>query len=183
MSIQQVLPVIVFGGDYNPEQWPEEVWQQDAKLMQQAGVNLATATASTPAWFVKKYPDSLPMDENGTRLAFGSRQHYCPNHPQLIRHIRQLVRAIALRYQNHPALKMWHVNNEYACHVSRCYCAHCAQAFRQWLQQRYKTLDELNERWGTSFWGSVIRRGMKSIPPAKRPHLLIPLSSWITPGS
>ena len=31
-----------FGGDYNPEQWPESVWAQDARLMRQAGVNLAT---------------------------------------------------------------------------------------------------------------------------------------------
>lgn len=31
-----------FGGDYNPEQWPEEVWADDVALMQQAGGNLAT---------------------------------------------------------------------------------------------------------------------------------------------
>lgn len=23
---------ILFGGDYNPEQWPEEVWAQDMRL-------------------------------------------------------------------------------------------------------------------------------------------------------
>ncbi len=33
---------ILFGGDYNPEQWPEEVWEQDVRLMQHAGVNSAT---------------------------------------------------------------------------------------------------------------------------------------------
>src|SRR5688500_11466614 len=33
---------IAFGGDYNPEQWPEEVWAEDAGLMRTAGVNLAT---------------------------------------------------------------------------------------------------------------------------------------------
>ena len=33
---------ILFGGDYNPEQWPREVWQQDVALMRQAGVNCAT---------------------------------------------------------------------------------------------------------------------------------------------
>jgi beta-galactosidase len=31
-----------FGGDYNPEQWPEEIWQQDVQLMRQAGVNLVS---------------------------------------------------------------------------------------------------------------------------------------------
>ena len=29
-----------FGGDYNPEQWPKEVWAEDIRLMQKAGVNL-----------------------------------------------------------------------------------------------------------------------------------------------
>lgn len=35
-------PRLAFGGDYNPEQWPEEIWQQDVKLMRQAGVNLVS---------------------------------------------------------------------------------------------------------------------------------------------
>ena len=33
---------IWYGGDYNPEQWPREVWDEDVTLMQSAGVNLAT---------------------------------------------------------------------------------------------------------------------------------------------
>ena len=33
---------IAFGGDYNPEQWPESVWPEDVALMQQAGVNLVS---------------------------------------------------------------------------------------------------------------------------------------------
>ena len=33
---------IAFGGDYNPEQWPEEVWKHDVALMKEAGVNLVS---------------------------------------------------------------------------------------------------------------------------------------------
>lgn len=36
------LPKIFYGGDYNPEQWPESIWLEDMKLMQQAGVNLVS---------------------------------------------------------------------------------------------------------------------------------------------
>src|SRR5664280_1027265 len=32
----------LYGGDYNPEQWSEQVWLQDAELMQQAGVNVVS---------------------------------------------------------------------------------------------------------------------------------------------
>ncbi len=31
-----------YGGDYNPEQWPERVWREDAALMRRARVNLVT---------------------------------------------------------------------------------------------------------------------------------------------
>lgn len=33
---------IWFGGDYNPEQWPEEVWEEDIRLMRKARVNVVT---------------------------------------------------------------------------------------------------------------------------------------------
>ena len=29
---------LAFGGDYNPEQWPQEVWEEDVRLMREAGV-------------------------------------------------------------------------------------------------------------------------------------------------
>ncbi|QHC59718.1 beta-galactosidase [Rathayibacter sp. VKM Ac-2760] len=33
---------IRYGGDYNPEQWPREVWDEDIALMRSAGVNLVS---------------------------------------------------------------------------------------------------------------------------------------------
>ncbi|MFI6019003.1 beta-galactosidase [Streptomyces sp. NPDC051287] len=36
------VPGIVYGGDYNPEQWPEEVWAEDVRLMREAGVNMVS---------------------------------------------------------------------------------------------------------------------------------------------
>ncbi|WP_062308381.1 beta-galactosidase [Demequina subtropica] len=35
-------PRVRFGGDYNPEQWPRETWDEDVTLMARAGVNLVT---------------------------------------------------------------------------------------------------------------------------------------------
>lgn len=202
-----------YGGDYNPEQWPEEVWYEDARLMKQAGVNLvslgifswskietedgefdfawldqvihilqehgvsvnlATATASTPAWFVKKYPESLPVDEKGNTYHFGSRQHYCPNNKALIEHTKRLVRTIAERYKDHPAIKMWHINNEYGCHISACYCDTCASEFRVWLKDRYETIEELNQRWGTSFWSQHYNEWDEISPPKMAPTFCNP---------
>ncbi|ROR73000.1 beta-galactosidase [Bogoriella caseilytica] len=33
---------IAYGGDYNPEQWPREVWDEDVALMREAGVNFVS---------------------------------------------------------------------------------------------------------------------------------------------
>ena len=33
---------LLFGADYNPEQWPEDTWPNDIRLMQKAGINLVT---------------------------------------------------------------------------------------------------------------------------------------------
>jgi beta-galactosidase len=34
--------VIWYGGDYNPEQWPEAIWAEDARLMREAGVTMVS---------------------------------------------------------------------------------------------------------------------------------------------
>jgi beta-galactosidase len=40
--ITRKVPHMIYGGDYNPEQWPEEVWDEDVCLMREAGVNLVS---------------------------------------------------------------------------------------------------------------------------------------------
>ena len=42
MSLLPKIPHVLYGGDYNPEQWPEEVWEEDVRLMREAGVNIVT---------------------------------------------------------------------------------------------------------------------------------------------
>ncbi|MGW7258811.1 beta-galactosidase [Streptomyces sp. NPDC054834] len=37
------LTRLAFGGDYNPEQWPESVWLEDVRLMREAGVTMVSA--------------------------------------------------------------------------------------------------------------------------------------------
>ncbi|HEX8628149.1 MAG TPA: beta-galactosidase [Catenuloplanes sp.] len=44
------VPGLCYGGDYNPEQWPERVWAQDVDLMRRAGVNLVTVGVFAWSW-------------------------------------------------------------------------------------------------------------------------------------
>jgi len=189
MSSLITFPRILHGGDYNPEQWPEDIWDEDMRLMQKAHVNiatlpvfgwvslqpdentwtfewldtvidklwaggvsvcLATATASQPAWLDAMYPDVLTTGRDGVKRKHGNRHVFCPNSPNFRRLSTGLVRRLAERYGNHPALQIWHIGNEYG---GTCYCEQCAAAFREWLKARYGSLEEVNHRWYTSFWG------------------------------
>ena len=40
--INEKLPKMWYGGDYNPEQWDEEVWQEDDRMFKLAGIDVAT---------------------------------------------------------------------------------------------------------------------------------------------
>jgi len=199
---------ILFGADYNPEQWPESVWAEDVALMREAGVNivslgifswarleptpgaydfgwldrvidvlheggiavdLATATASPPPWFSRAHPASLPELADGTRLWWGSRQAYCPSSPDYIAAAARLAGVMAERYGSHPAVRMWHINNEYGCHVAQCFCDASAAAFRSWLRSRYGDLDALNTAWATAFWSQRYGDWEEVLPPRVSP--------------
>ena len=118
-------------------------------------VDLGTPTTVPPAWFWKKYPDSRPVTRGGSTLGNGSRGMVSPSSPDYRRAAAAITEQLARRYANHPALVLWHVHNEYGAPISDSYDEHSVLAFRSWLQARYGTLEVLNEKWGTTFWGQV----------------------------
>ena len=116
------------------------------------GVCLATSTAAHPAWMARKYPDVLQVDFNGNKRKFGGRHNSCPNSPTFRKYSARMAEKLAERYKDHPALLIWHINNEYG-GAGNCYCDNCEAAFREWAKARYGTLEELNRVWNTAFWG------------------------------
>ena len=137
-------------------------------------VDLATATASPPPWLTHLHPEILPVTADGVRLGPGSRQHFCPSSAAFRGAAEVLVRKLAERYGRHPALAMWHVGNEYGCHVPACWCEESARGFRDWLQAKYGSLEALNEKWTTTFWSQQYSDWAEVLPPRRtsaRPNL------------
>lgn len=74
--------------------------------------------------------------------------------------MRSINRELTKRFGHHPGVIAWHISNEYAGgsgdnNDGACYCPLCQANFRQWLKERYGTLDELNHAWWTSFWSNT----------------------------
>ncbi|SEP91499.1 beta-galactosidase [Arthrobacter sp. OV608] len=152
--------------------WLDEVMDNLAGIG--VKVALATATAAPPAWLVRKHPEILPVTADGTVLGPGSRRHYTPSSAVYRRYATGITRKLAERYKDHPALALWHVDNELGCHVSEFYGEEDAAAFRSWLKRRYGTIDALNASWGTAFWSQNYGSFDEILPPAVAPSTLNP---------
>jgi beta-galactosidase len=201
---------VLFGGDYNPEQWPEETWREDVRLMKDAGVNsvtlgvfswarleprpgqrefgwldrvmdlvhdngigvvLATPTSSPPPWLGRLHPETLPRDEDGRTEWWGGRQHFSHSSAVYRRYAAAITEDLAARYGSHPALTMWHINNEYCTYD---WGDEAAARFRGWLKGRYGSLDALNSAWGTAFWSQGYGDWAEVLPPRHAHYLKNP---------
>lgn len=116
-------------------------------------VCLATPTTAQPAWLSTRYPEVLPVDIAGRKRTHGMRVFFCVNSLKYRERAAAIAEEMAKRYAHHPALVMWHVSNEYGTY---CYCPNCQAKFRLWLRRRYKTVEGLNEKWHTAFWGRIV---------------------------
>lgn len=197
-------PRIWYGGDYNPDQWPEEVWDEDIELMQQAGVNLvsvaifswaklepeegvydfdwldrvidklgkagiavdlASGTASPPMWMTQAHPEILWVDYRGDVCQPGARQHWRATSPVFLDYALNLCRKMAEHYKDNPYVVSWHVSNEYGCHNRFDYSEDAEHAFQQWCEERYGTIDAVNDAWGTAFWAQRMNDFSEIVPP------------------
>lgn len=145
---------------YEPEEGRYEFGWMDEALEyfgnQGLKVVLCTPSATPPKWMVDKYPDILQDDIHGNPKLFGTRKHYCFNSGTYREKTKMLVEAIAKRYANHPAVEGWQIDNELGwADTTRCYCEKCEKKFRIWLKDKYKTIENLNQTYGTVFWSQV----------------------------
>ncbi|MGD7042969.1 beta-galactosidase [Jeotgalibacillus proteolyticus] len=126
---------------------------------------LATPSGARPAWMSQKYPEVLRVEKNRVRNLHGVRHNHCYTSPIYREKIEVINTKLAERYGNHPAVIGWHISNEYG---GDCHCTYCQNAFREWLQKRYTSLQELNHAWWTTFWSHTITDWSQVESPA--PH-------------
>jgi beta-galactosidase len=118
-------------------------------------VIFCTPTATPPAWLTNQYPEVLNARKDGVLLRHGARRHYNYNSHVYRRYTTNIVGKIAEHYGKHPAIIGWQIDNELNCETDEFYSESDTIAFREFLKNRYGTLDKLNAAWGTAFWNQT----------------------------
>jgi len=115
-------------------------------------VILCTPTAGIPPWLYKKNPDVLGANDKGL-FDYGGRKGFAIHSPTMQQAAERMVNEMAKRYASNPTVIGWQISNEPGYPFTN-FDKHSLNAFRQWLKNKYGTIDKLNEAWWGIFWSN-----------------------------
>lgn len=147
-------------GEYHFE-YLDEVFKRMEEI--DGYVILATPSGARPQWMSEKYIEVNRVDEYGRRHHHGFRHNHCFSSPIYREKVKKINEALSQRYGHHPRLLMWHISNEYS---GECYCALCQKRFRDFIKEKYKTLEALNEAYWAHFWSGTYTSWSQVVPPS-----------------
>lgn len=145
----------------NPEEYDFGWLDAAIASLTNAGLKvvMGTPTATPPKWLIDQWPEILPVDpDTGRTRGFGSRRHYDFSSADYLRESLRITEALAKRYGNHKGVVGWQTDNELCCHDTALSGSALARdAFQDWCQQHYTSIDKLNNDWGNIFWSMEYR--------------------------
>ena len=122
----------------------------DKALANDIYVVLGVPTFAIPQWLVRKYPEVALHDKHDNRHFFGSREEHSLSHPVFKYYSARLINKIVDRYQDHPAIIGWQLHNEPGLFIN--YSHDAFEGFKDYLRNKYKTVEKLNKEWGLVYW-------------------------------
>ena len=141
--------------------------------MHAAGIDvvLCTPTATPPAWLTHNHPERCHKNADGTVMSHGARQHASYEHPAVREACFNIIRRMSHELGRHPALIGWQLDNEMKAHVAEDFSDAAIANWRKWLQQRFGTIEALNEAWGTHIWSQHYNNFDQVPAPVTTPFL------------
>jgi beta-galactosidase GanA len=139
------------------------------RLAQEQGLRVIVQVYldSAPDWVGQHYPDARFVDRSGAVIDSQAAPGYCIDHDGVRAEIVKFLAALSEEANKSAALYGWDVWSEphvinwaefpYLNNPEFCFCAYSQARFRQWLKQKYHSLDALNVAWYRSFenWDQV----------------------------
>ncbi|MFK3935934.1 beta-galactosidase [Alkalihalobacillus sp. NPDC078783] len=134
-----------------------DLFDRAISLAEECGLKviMSTPTATPPAWLTHNHPEVLNVSKDGTIHHHGLRGHYNYNSFTYREFTKIIVEKLTKHYANHSAICGWQIGNEFNCEANVFYSDADHDAFREWVKQKYGTLDQLNDAWGTVFWNQT----------------------------
>jgi beta-galactosidase len=153
-------------GLWEPEEGRFEFAWMDRVIerMHKAGIRviMGTPTYSIPAWLYTKHPEILATKLGGERFYFGLRQNTDLSNPTYRYYCERVIRKLLEHYKNNPDVIGWQIDNE----TSSAGAANpnVQVGFKNYLQAKFKSVDELNKDWGLNYWGQRLN-DWSELPP------------------
>lgn len=145
----------------------------------EAGIEsiLCTQSATPPMWLVRKYPDARQNLKNGRTSNYGGRRYMCENHAGYRKACMKVTEEIAKRFANNPHVVGWQIDNEIWPYDDGCFCENCVRKFREYLRDKYGTIENVNEKFLTAHLFSQAYDSFDDIPAPRdgwmNPHLVM----------
>jgi beta-galactosidase len=162
--------------------------EKNVALAAQNGMKviLCTPTATPPIWLSRKHPEILMVDAAGRRMNHGGRQQGDWSSPVYRDYTAKVITELAKRFGHDKRVWGWQLDNELS-HYDKQYSYSPAATlrFRDWLHEKYASIDRLNTDWGTAFWSMVYQNfdqieipNQLDHPGLPNPHAQLDFSRW-----
>lgn len=135
--------------------------QRVMDMLGRAGIKivLATPTAAPPVWLTRKYPEVLPIDEQGLTKHEGTRRAVCLNSDVFWNRSKRIVEELAKALGRHPHLIAWQIDNGLGGNFTEAsFNGATRRDWHAWLEAKYETIERLNALMGLRHWGQVVRQ-------------------------
>jgi len=162
--------------------------EKNVALAAQNGLKvvLCTPSATPPIWLTRAHPEILMVDAEGRTMDHGSREHADWSSPLYREYVARIDTELAKRFGNDPRVWGWQIDNELSHYGRRfSYSQAATIKFRDWLKEKYGTIDKLNDAWGGAFWSTMYQNfGQINIPNADTlvadpsPHEVLDFRRW-----
>lgn len=129
---------------------------------------MGVPTNCPPLWMYESHPEIIQTGADGRRIQTGIRGHRCVNSPVFLNYAKRIAAQLVLRYANNPAISAWQIDNELE--AFQCCCDECKARFRNWLLDKYGSIEEINAAFGTSVWSGDYSSMTQIEPPNAYPE-------------
>ncbi len=116
-------------------------------------VILGTPTPCPPVWLGIKHPEIYLEDGLYQSKEHGTRANMSLSNPIVLDYTQKIVEAMAKHYGKNKNIMGWQLDNEPE--AKEDYSPAAQEAFKKWLEKKYKTVGELNKAWGLAFWSQL----------------------------